>query len=69
MRRCRLLAQLGRARMSAIWLLSGAKRTSARDGRTIVFYEAPSACRLLLQHRALALLIVELERGQPVILP
>ena len=55
--------------MSAIWLLSGAKRTSTRDGRTIVFYEAPSACRLPLQYRALALLIAELERGQPVNLP
>ena len=31
---CRLLAQLGPSAMSAIWSLSGAKRTSAR-GQTI----------------------------------
>src|SRR5438105_1747422 len=51
MRRCRLLAQLGRARMSAIWLLSGAKRTSARVGE-LVAASMPQHVRMNLEREA-----------------
>ena len=38
-KQCRLLALSGPPEMSAIWLLSGAKRTSASDCRTIAIYK------------------------------
>jgi hypothetical protein len=39
---CRLLAQSGHVEVSAICPLSGAKRTSAGDCRTIAIYECPN---------------------------